>query len=410
MSDLGLRVVSGLGVFALVGIAWLFSNDRQRFPRRVVVIGLALQLALALLLLRTGPGQRIFLVTNDLVLQLVTFTEAGSKFLFGPLKDAGFSILLDVLPIIIFMGSLFAILYHLGLVQWVVNRLAGLLSRTMNISGAESLAAVANIFVGMTEAPLLVRPYLERMTRSELFTVMTTGMATIAGSVLVAYAQILGGDVYAGHLVTASLLSAPAGILIAKVMVPESDAPVTAELGHAEVPVTSVNLIDAASQGALAALRLAAYIGALLLAFVALVAMVNGMLGFAGGLVGIPDLTLQRIFGLAFAPLALLMGVPWSEATQVGQLLGVKTVLNEFLAFQDLAVLMEAGAISDRSAVISSYALCGFATFGSLAILIGGVGGMAPSRRPDLAELGLRSILAGTLATMMTGCMAGLLL
>jgi CNT family concentrative nucleoside transporter len=262
----------------------------------------------------------------------------------------------------------------------------------------------------MTEAPLLVRPYLERMTRSELFTVMTTGMATIAGSVLVAYAQILGGDVYAGHLVTASLLSAPAGILIAKVMVPESDTPVTAELGHAEVPVTSVNLIDAASQGALAALRLAAYIGALLLAFVALVAMVNGMLGFAGGLVGIPDLTLQRIFGLAFAPLALLMGVPWSEATQVGQLLGVKTVLNEFLAFQDLAVLMEAGAISDRSAVISSYALCGFANFGSLAILIGGVGGMAPSRRSDLAELGLRSILAGTLATMMTGCMAGLLL
>jgi len=331
-------------------------------------------------------------------------------FVFGPLQELGFSFVLDVLPIIIFMGSLFAILYHLGIVQWVVTALARILSRSMGLSGAESLAAVANIFVGMAEAPLLVRPYIERMTRSELFTVMATGMATIAGSVLVAYAKMLGDGSFAGHLVTASLLSAPAGILIAKVMVPETEIPVTTSGGRATVERTSVNLIDAASEGALAALRLAAYVGALLLAFVALIAMLNGLVGWVGGLLGAPDLTLQWILGVLFAPFALLMGIPWSEAVQVGSLLGVKTVLNEFLAFRDLGILMEAEALSPRSIVISSYALCGFANFGSLAILIGGVGGMAPSRRGDLARLGLRSILAGTLATMMTGCVAGILL
>lgn len=410
MSEAGLRAVSGLGLLALVGVAWVFSSDRRRFPWRVVAMGLGAQLVLALLLLKTGPGQGLFLGVNDLVIELVSYTDAGSRFVFGPLKDLGFSFLLDVLPIIIFMGSVFSILYHLGVVQRVVNALAFVLSRSMGTSGAESLAAVANIFVGMTEAPLLVRPYIARMTVSELFTVMATGMATIAGSVLVAYAQILGGGDFAGHLVTASLLSAPAGILVAKVMVPETETPLTGEAGHAQVPVESVNLVDAASQGALAALRLAAYVGALVLAFVALVAMANGILGFLGGLVGWPGITLQQVFGVAFAPLALLMGVPWSEATQVGSLLGVKTVLNEFLAFQDLSGMIRDGTLSERSAVISSYALCGFANFGSMAILIGGVGGMAPERRSDLARLGLRSIVAGTLATMMTGCVAGLLL
>jgi len=410
VSDLGLRAVSALGLVAMVGLAWTLSLDRRRFPTRLVVSGVALQLVLALLLLKTGPGRALFLGVNDVVVQLVTYTGAGTAFVFGPLADTGFSFALDVLPIIVFMGSLFAILYHVGLVQWVVNGLARGLSRTLGTSGAETLAAVANVFVGMTEAPLLVRPYLERMTRSELFTVMTTGMATVAGSVLVAYAQMLGGGEFPGHLVTASLLSAPAGILIAKVMVPETETPVTARVGGADVPRTSVNLIDAASQGALAALRLAAYVGALVLAFVALVALVNAAVGFAGSWVGLPDLTLERMLGLAFAPLALLLGVPFGDATQVGALLGVKTVLNEFLAYQDLAELVAADALSPRSAVIASYALCGFANFGSLAILIGGVGGMAPSRRPELAQLGLRSIAAGTLASLMTGCVAGILL
>jgi CNT family concentrative nucleoside transporter len=315
-----------------------------------------------------------------------------------------------VLPIIIFMGSVFGILYHLGIIPRLVGILARALARSMGISGAESLAAVANVFVGMIEAPLMVRPYLERMTRSELFCVMTTGMASIAGSVLVAYAKMLGEAEYAGHLVTASLLSAPAGVLIAKLMLPETETPVTGAASGALVAKNSVNVIDAASEGALAALRLAAYVGGLLIAFVALVAMANAGVGTVGGWLGLEGLTLERIFGWGFAPLALLMGVAPADALEVGSLLGLKTVLNEFLAYQDLARQIAAGAISHRSAVIASYGLCGFANFGSLAILIGGMGGMAPSRRGEIAALGMRSILAGTLASAMTGCVAGLLL
>jgi len=290
-----------------------------------------------------------------------------------------------------------------------VRLLARGLERTMGTSGAESLSTVAEVFLGMTEAPLLVRPYLARMTESELFTVMTAGMATVAGSVLIAYAQMLGGE-FGGHLVTASLLSAPAAVLVSKVMIPERGTPETLGHGGALAPRTTVNLIDAAAEGGLAGLRLAAYIGGLLVAFVALVALANDALGWLGGLVGAPGLTLQGVLGALFSPLAWLMGIPWDEARTVGGLLGTKTVLNEFLAYRELGVLVEQQAISQRSAVIASYALCGFANFGSIAILIGGVGGMAPSRRPDLARLGLRAILAGTLATCMAGCFASVLL
>jgi CNT family concentrative nucleoside transporter len=269
---------------------------------------------------------------------------------------------------------------------------------------------VANIFVGIIEAPLLVRPYLERMTRSELFCVMTTGMASIAGSVLVAYAKMLGQSEYAGHLVTASFLSAPAGILIAKLMVPETETPVTGSAGGALAVSTSANVIDAAAEGAIAALRLAGYVGALLIAFVALIAMANAGVGALGSLIGLEGMTLQRLFGYAFAPLALLMGVAPADALSVGSLLGVKTVLNEFLAYQDLAGLIGSGTLSHRSAVIASYGLCGFANFGSLAILIGGMGGMAPTRRGEIAALGMRSIAAGTFASAMTGCVAGIFL
>ncbi|MCP3984562.1 MAG: NupC/NupG family nucleoside CNT transporter [bacterium] len=410
MSDPGLRLTSAFGLLAMIAVAWAFSEHRRRLPWRVIGWGLGLQLTLAVLLLKTAPGQIFFRGVNDAVLGFLQFTEAGTTFMFGPIKALGFSFVLDVLPIILFMGSIFSILYHWGIVQRVIDGMALVLQHTLRTSAAESLAAAANIFVGMTEAPLLVRPYLERMTRSELFTVMVTGMATIAGSVLVAYAKMLGEGEFSGHLVTASLLSAPAAILIAKVMVPETETPLTIEAGHATVERTSVNWIDAASQGALAALRLAGYIGALLLCFVALIALINAFLGTIGGLVGMPDLTLQQILGLLFWPLALLLGVDPGESFQVAQLLGVKTVLNEFLAFDQLSGLMADGAISHRSAVITSYALCGFANFGSLAILLGGIGGMAPSRRPELATLGLRSILAGTLATLMTGCVVGILL
>jgi CNT family concentrative nucleoside transporter len=293
--------------------------------------------------------------------------------------------------------------------QRVVGGLSALLSRTMRTSGAESLAAVANLFLGMTESALIVKPYLERMTRSELFLLMTLGMATVAGSVMLSYVGMLGGGEYAGHLATASLLSAPAGILIAKVMIPETDRPETLEKSQSVREETAVNVIDAAAQGALAGLRLAAYVGALLIAFVALIALVNASIASVGGWFGVEGLSLQKLLGYALAPLAWLLGVPWQDASQVGALLGIKTVLNEFIAYGELADLVAAGAIAPRSAVIASYALCGFANFGSLAILLGGIGGLAPSRRPEVASLGLRAIVSGSLATFMTGCVAGLL-
>jgi len=404
------RAVAVLGLVVMIGIAWAASTERRRFPLRTVVWGVALQFGLGLLLLRSPLGTRFFVGLNAGVAAFLGYTQAGVEFVFGGLTQTGFSFVVNVLPIIVFMGSVFAVLYHLGVVQRVVDALAWCLARTMGSSGAESLAAVANVFVGMTEAALVVKPFVPRMTRSELFTLMATGMATVAGSVLLAYVQILGGGDFAGHLVTASLLSAPAAILLAKVMVPETETPATAETGHAVVPRESINVIDAAARGAVDGMRLAATVGAMLVAFVALVAMLNDVTATLGGWFGNPELTLQQVLGFPFAPLVWLMGVPWSDAVSLGGVMGIKTVLNEFLAYQELRGLMDAGSVSARSAVIVSYAACGFANFGSLAILLGGVGAMAPSRRGDLASLGLRSILAGTLATMMTGCMAGLLL
>jgi CNT family concentrative nucleoside transporter len=397
------RAVSGLGLLTFVGLAWLCSGNRSRIPWRTVAWGLGLQLGLGVLLLNTPVGGLFFTMMNALVGALLRYTDVGVRFVFGALVDTGFSFAINVLPIIVFMGSVFAVLYHLGVVQPVVNGLARLLGRTLRISGAESLAAVANLFVGMVESALVVRPYLEGMTRSELFTLMTLGMSTVAGSVLLAYVGMLGGGVFAGHLATASLLSAPAGVLVAKMMIPESEAPETAAGAKTVAESPAVNVIDAAAQGALAGLRLAASV-------VALIALTNDLLGTLGGIFGAPDLTMQAILGTLLAPLAWLMGVPWQDAQTVGSLLGVKTILNEFLAYRDLGVLVENGGLSPRSAVIASYALCGFANFGSLAILLGGIGGLAPSRRGEVASLGLRSIVSGSLATFMTACVAGVLL
>ena len=404
------RATSALGLVALIAIAWALSSDRRQIPWRIVCWGLAIQFGLAVLLLKTPAGRPFFDGMNALARALMGFTDIGARFVFGSLTDTGFSFVVNVLSIIIVMGSVFAVLYHLGIMQRVVDGLATLLSRTMRTSGAESLAAVANLFLGMTESALIVKPYLERMTRSELFLLMTLGMATVAGSVMLSYVGMLGGGDYAGHLATASLLSAPAGILIAKVMIPETDRPVTLEKCQSVREKTAVNIIDAAAQGALAGLRLAAYVGALLIAFVALIALVNASITSVGGWFGVEDLSLQKLLGYALAPLAWLLGVPWQDASQVGALLGIKTVLNEFIAYGELADLVAAGAIAPRSAVIASYALCGFANFGSLAILLGGIGGLAPSRRPEVALLGVRSIVSGSLATFMTGCVAGLLI
>jgi len=409
VSEAASRAIAAGGLLVLIGIAWICSSERRRFPWRVVACGLALQLGLGVLLLRTAPGRSFFVGMNDAVAAIVAYTDEGVRFVFGPLRDTGFSFALGVLPIIVFMGSLFGVLYHLGIVQALVRGLARGLSRSFGTSGAESLSVVAEIFLGMTEAPLLVRPYIARMTQSELFTVMTAGMATVAGSVLIAYAQMLGGE-FGGHLVTASLLAAPAAIVISKVMIPETGTPETLGREGALVPRTTVNVIDAAAEGGLAGLRLAAYVGALLVAFVALVALVNDGVGWLGQLGGMPDLTLQTLLGWLLAPLAFLMGIPWSEAPKVGALLGVKTVLNEFIAYRELGELVRSEALSPRSAVIASYALCGFANFGSLAIMLGGLGGMAPSRRGEIASMGLRAILSGTLATLMAGCWAGIFL
>jgi CNT family concentrative nucleoside transporter len=408
MNEAASRFAAALGIAAFIAIAWAVSEHRRHFPARVVAWGLALQIALALVLLRSPAGRAFFVGVNDAVSAFIRFTDAGTDFVFGSLRTTGFSFALEVLPVIVVMGSLFSVLYHWGVVQFVVRALARGLSRLMGISAAESLSTVADVFVGMTEAPLLIRPYLARMTRSELFTVMTAGMATIAGSVLVAYAQMLGGD-YAGHLVTASFMAAPAAVLLAKVMVPETATPETSHASAATVPIATVNTIDAAAAGASAALRLAANVGALLIAFIALLAMANAGLEVVGGWLGVPNLTLQRVLGWAFAPFALLIGIAPSEAASVGSLLGVKTVFNEFLAYRDLGALIAQGQISPRAAVISSYALCGFANFGSLAILLGGVGAMVPERRPEIAQLGLKAILAGTLATLMTASVVAVL-
>ena len=404
------RAVSALGLVVLIAIAWSLSSDRSKVSWRIVFWGLGIQFGLAVLLLKTPVGRPFFDGMNALARALMSFTDVGARFVFGSLADTGFSFVVNVLPIIIVMGSVFAVLYHVGIMQRVVDGLSTLLSRTMRTSGAESLAAVANLFLGMTESALIVKPYLERMTRSELFLLMTVGMATVAGSVMLSYVGMLGGGDYAGHLATASLLSAPAGILIAKVMIPETGRPASLAESRSTHEKTAVNIIDAAAQGALAGLRLAAYIGALLIAFVALIALVNALIASVGGWFGAEDLSLQKMLGVALAPLAWLLGVPWQDASQVGALLGIKTVLNEFIAYADLADLVAAGAIAPRSAVIASYALCGFANFGSLAILLGGIGGLAPSRRPEVALLGVRAIVSGSLATFMTGCMAGLLL
>jgi CNT family concentrative nucleoside transporter len=410
MSELGLRAMSGVGFFVLLGIAWLTSSNRSAIDLRTIATGIALQIGIAVLLLATPIGELFFSFVEVPVAILIEATQSGVQFVFGPLATVGNSFALGVLPVIVFMGSLFSIFYYLGWIQPLVHGLARILSRTMRLSGAEALAAIANVFVGLIESGVVIRPYLANMTRSELFTFMTLGMSTIAGSVLLAYVTILGGGPFAGHLVVASLISAPAGLVVAKIMIPETEIPETSGDAPELVENTAINLIDAAAEGGLVGMRLALNIGALLIAFVALVTLANLIVGGVGGLFGAPELTLQAILGFLLAPLASLMGIPWVEAREVGSLIGLKTIVNEFIAYQALADAIAEGTISERSAIIASYALCGFANFGSLAILLGGIQGIAPERRPEAAELGLRSILGGTLATCMTGCMAGMII
>lgn len=413
------RLTSLFGVLVMVGLAWAMSRDRRRFPWRIVAWGIGLQLVFAIFVLKTSAGAWIFAKLNDAVVELLAFTNEGSRFVFGAYLDERFTVALNVLPTIIFFSSLMAVAYHLGLMQRVVSGLAWVMQRTLGTSGAETLSAAANIFVGQTEAPLVVKPYVARMTLSELNSVMVGGFATVAGGVLAAYVGMLHERLpdIAGHLIAASVMSAPAALVVAKVMVPETDAPVTR--GHVSLAREKLdaNLIDAAARGAGEGLHLALNVGAMLLAFLALVALVNYLVGLPVELYNVAfdtshaPWTLQEIFGYAFSPVAFVLGVPPEECLAVGSLLGEKVVLNEFVAYVHLGEQLAAGeGVGYRGAIISTYALCGFANFGSIAIQLGGIGGIAPERRSDLARLGLRAMFGGVLAACMTAALAGFLL
>ena len=410
------RAVGLVGVAVVLGAAYAVSTDRSRIAWRGIVSALLMQLAIALLILRTPWGLRFFALVNDGAAGVIGAADAGIEFVFGRWPETvlgadgqavrlPYVFAIRVLPILVFMSSVFAVLQHFGILQRVVEWLARGLRRTLRTSGAESLSVIAEIFLGMTEAPLMIRPYVARLTRSELFLVMTAGLATVAGSVLVAYMGMLGPE-YAGHLVAASFMAAPGAVAIAKLMVPESGVPETGAGAHVELPRTTVNAIDAAATGAADGVHLALNIGGMLVAFVAFVYMANATLGWIGGWIGLPGLSFEGLLGAALAPLAFVLGVPWHDAAKIGEMLGIKTVLNEFIAYQRLA---EAKALLEpRSIVIASYALCGFANFGSLAIQIGGLGGIAPARRADVARDALRALYAGSLASFLTAAIAGL--
>jgi CNT family concentrative nucleoside transporter len=403
-------LMSGFGLFVMIGVAYSLSSSRKDIKWKTIASGLILQIVLGLIILKTPFGVAVFDGAREAFNGILNYTNEGSKFVFGSLVDvpkSGFIFAFLVLPTIIFMSSLMSVLYHLGVMQKIVEVTAKIMMKVMGTSGAESLSAAANIFVGQTEAPLVVKPFVEKMTKSELMALMTGGMATVAGGVLAAY---VGMGVDAGHLLAASVMSAPAALICAKLLVPETEESQTQGVVKVNLPKTNANFIDAAASGAAEGLTLALNVGAMLLAFIALIAMLNGMLGWFGNLIGLEQLSFEFLIGYVFAPFAFLMGVPWDDCLQVGVMLGKKTVVNEFVAYMDLQVAIESGAISQRAITITTYALCGFANFSSIAIQLGGIGGLAPNRRHDLARLGIKSLIGGTLACFMTACIAGLLI
>lgn len=417
------RLMSLVGLFAMVGIAWLMSRHRRAVPWRAIGWGMGLQLLFGVLVLKTRAGLLIFSVLNDAVIALLEFTAKGTEFVFGDYVSERFTIALNVLPTIVFFSALMTILYYLGVMQKVVSAFAWIMRRTMRTSGPETLSVAANSFVGMTEAPLMIAPFIGAMTMSELMAVMTGGFATVAGGVLAAYVGMLKDVVpnIAGHLIAASVMSAPAALVIAKVMWPETEKSDVSEEAVPVVEQSDVNVIDAAARGASEGLKLALNVGAMLLVFIALIALANALLGLPvdlyngwAGLEGgaaLEPLTIQDILGWIFWPLAFLIGVPFAECTTVATLLGEKVVLTEFIAYLHLSEQLSAGAadLSPRTLVIVSYALCGFANFGSIGIQLGGIGGIAPERRHDLARLGLRAMFGGLLASLMTAAVAGML-
>jgi CNT family concentrative nucleoside transporter len=422
MTTLIAQLLQGMfGILVLMLFAWLLSEDRRRISKRVVIGGLALQIALAALLLGIPQSRGLFIAINGLVEGLQQATNAGTGFDFGYLGGGkppfeivepgnGFILAFSALPLILVIGALSALLFYWRLLPLLVNAFAWLLRRTLGIGGALGLGTAANIFMGMIEAPLLVKPYLKAMSRGELFALMVTGMATIAGTVMILYATLISGAVpnALGHILTASLISAPAALMLAEILVPfHADRSASLEpVPQIDSPATGA--MDAITRGTLDAIPLLLNIIAMLIVMVALVTLANELLAFLPPVAGEP-LTLERMLGWLFAPVVWLIGIPWQEATTAGALMGTKTVLNELLAYLALADL-PAGALSERSELIMTYALCGFANLGSLGILLGGLGSMVPERRAEIAALGFKSIFAGTLTTLMTGAVAGLLL
>ena len=401
---------SVLGIVVLLVIAVLFSNNRKAINLRTVLGALAIQIGFAALILYVPFGRDALQATANGVSNVIAYGNEGINFVFGGLSDpsnAGFIFAVKVLPIIVFFSGLISVLYYLGIMQVVIKVIGGALQAALGTSKAESMSAAANIFVGQTEAPLVVRPYIKNMTQSELFAIMAGGTASIAGSVMAGYA---GMGVPLTYLIAASFMAAPAGLLFAKILFPQTEQ-FTDKQPDADDSEKPTNVLEAMAGGASAGMQLALNVGAMLIAFVGLIALVNGILGGVGGWFGYGDLTLQSIFGWVFKPLAYLIGVSWEESAVAGQMIGLKLAVNEFVGYLEFAKYLQpdtAVVLSEKTKAIITFALCGFANFSSIAILIGGIGGMAPNRRGDVARLGLKAVVAGTLANLMSATIAGL--
>jgi CNT family concentrative nucleoside transporter len=447
---IGDRLIGLIGMATMLFLAWLMSYNRKAINWRLVASGIGLQVLFGVVVLKTAAGRTVFQWIGDLVTALLGFQEQGARFVFGNLvqhtvpvtgdgatagmvAQTGSYFAFNVLPTIIFFSSLMSVLYYLGVMQLIVNSLAWVMQRTLGTSGAETLSASGNIFLGQTEAPLLIKPFVGKMTRSELNTVMIGGFATVAGGVLAAYVGMLSGLLpgIAAHLLAASVMNAPAGLFLSKILLPETEEPVTKGGIHvAETPAiaeappqrrwwtprrqaavtTDGSVIEAAANGAGQGVQLAINVGAMLMAFIALVALLNAVLGWVGPFIGVDGLSLQMILGFVLRPLAWVMGVPWADTAYVGSLIGIKTTLNEFVAYAQFASDLGTNQVlQPRSALILTYALLGFANFSSIAIQIGGIGGLAPERRKDIAALGLRAMIAGNLAAFMSASLAGML-
>ncbi|GAA5416935.1 putative nucleoside permease NupX [Paraliobacillus ryukyuensis] len=389
-----------VGIIVVLSIAFLFSSHKKSIKLRTILGGLSIQIVFAFIVLKWEAGQNALKAFTLGVQNVINYANEGISFLFGELANSdkyGSIFAFHVLPIIIFFSALISVLYYLGIMQWFIKIIGGGLSKLLGTSKTESMSAAANIFVGQTEAPLVVRPFLEKMTRSELFAVMTGGLASVAGSVLIGY-SLLG--VPLEYLLAASFMAAPGGLIMAKIIMPETETLKTTDDIQLEKDHDTVNVIDAAAKGASDGLKLALNVGAMLLAFVALIALINGILGIFGGI------TLEGILGYIFSPLAFAIGVPWSEAVQAGSFIGQKLVLNEFVAYASFAP--EMASLSAKTNLVVSFALCGFANLSSMAILLGGLGGLAPNRRKDIAQLGLRAVAAGMLASLLSAAIAGM--